>query len=140
MARAELRSWVDRWTRAIWYSRSGWRAVRRRERDGSSRRGSVAASGSRRAFGGAGFHTRCPETQAPRRIVVRRGDIMIPRGSGCAAFDGLGLALHRLGETLAEHPKLRQVFLGEVFVPVGQVQHRVVEPVLLVLRQRFDDA
>src|SRR5678816_4310196 len=52
--------------------------------------------------------------------------------------DGLGPA-HRLAVPLAQHPKLVQLLWSQLFIPVGEIPHGIVKPVLLVLRQRFDD-
>src|SRR6185295_3384970 len=80
------------------------------------------------------------KTSAPAHA-VRRGDRMTrPAGSGRAGLDGFDLPLNRLGETLAQHAQLPQLLLRQILVSIGQVEHGIVEPVLLVLRQGVDDA
>src|SRR3954471_19313219 len=50
-----------------------------------------------------------------------------------------GFALDRLAEALSKDAQLGQLFLSQVLVSIGQVQHGVVEPVLLMLRKGVDD-
>jgi hypothetical protein len=43
-------------------------------------------------------------------------------------------------ETLAEHSQLGQVIAGELVIPIREVPHRLVEPVVLVGRVSADHA
>jgi hypothetical protein len=47
---------------------------------------------------------------------------------------------NRLAIALGQDPELRQLLFAEVFVPICDVTHGVVEPVLLVLGEGVDHA
>ena len=49
-----------------------------------------------------------------------------------------GTVHHRLAIPLTEDPELAEFFFGELFIALREIQHRVVEPLLLVLRLRFE--
>src|SRR6185437_8432421 len=52
--------------------------------------------------------------------------------------NGVGPALYRLTIPFAQCAQLAELVLTQIRVPVGEVLHRVVEPVLLVLGERVD--
>src|SRR5256885_1672357 len=126
-------------TARSWRRSRRWRASnppRAGRRAGTRSWAWLGGSGWRRGDAGGGCRPRGNETgrpvpERPVRCVVRRsgvgGDRRAPSHHGPAV-------------ALAQEAQLRELRLVQLGVPVGQIQHRVVEPFLLMVGGRFQDA
>src|SRR5215210_4042740 len=146
MGQAGSRWWGGRWIRDIWSSPWVWRRTPAPDRDGLWRAEWVVGCVWEQGTGGGSGRQASPRNEdrpdAQWSASGRRSQpVDLCSDDLCGAgLDRFVLALDRLAEALAQHPKLAQLLFRQVFVPIRQVEHSVVEPVLLVLRQGIDDA
>src|SRR5207245_127230 len=90
------------------------------------------------AWVGAGAWRSAGGSDTSRRV-GRGGTMVAARPSGRGAHRRVA-PHHRPAVPLAEHPELGELRLVQAVVPIGQVEHGVVEPLLLVLGSGFQDA
>src|SRR5207245_1019838 len=90
------------------------------------------------AWVGAGAWRSAGGSDTSRRV-GRGGTMVAARPSGRGAHRRVA-PHHRPAVPLAEHPELGELRLVHAVVPIGQVEHGVVEPLLLVLGSGFQDA